>query len=135
MVFGFLGGSKRSRPLVLHVDDEKDIRELVAILVSHFGADVQNAENAGDALALARKNRPDMFLVDISMPGVNGFDLCRQLKVEFKGVPILMLTALTQMRDVEKAIAAGADGYIAKPFEPPKMKAKMAEFIKFPEAA
>lgn len=135
MVFGLFGKSAtRTRPLILHVDDEKDIRELVAILVSHFGADIDTAENAGDGLALARKNRPDLILLDINMPGVSGFELCRQMKVEFKTVPILMVTALTQMKDVEKAMAAGADGYIAKPFEPPKMKAKLAEFIKFPDA-
>lgn len=137
MVFGLFGGSSaaRTRPLILHVDDEKDIRELVAILVQHFGADVLTAQDAGDGLALARKHKPDLFLLDINMPGVSGFELCRQLKVEFKGTPILMVTAMTQMKDVEKAMAAGADGYIAKPFEPPKMKAKIAEFIKFPEAA
>lgn len=119
----------RARPLVLHVDDEKDIRELVAILLQHFGVDVVSAEGAPEALALVRKDPPDLILLDINMPGVSGFELCRQFKTDFKAIPILMVTALTQFKDVEKALAAGADGYVTKPFEPLKLKAKLAEHL------
>lgn len=135
-MFG-LFSKKNGAPLVLHVDDEQDIRELVAVILERFGLKVVGAEHAKDALELCRSVKPDLILLDIVMPGVDGFDLCRRFKTDakLKAVPILMVTALDQVKDVEKALSAGANGYITKPFEPPKMRAKIAEFLTLPEPA
>lgn len=135
-MFGLFGGKKDLKPVVLHVDDEKDIRELVVVILQRVGVEVVSAANAPAGLEAARKFKPALALIDILMPGMDGFDLCRLLKAEpaLKTIPILMVTALDQIKDVERSLAAGADGYLAKPFEPVKMRAKVRELLKLPGA-
>lgn len=122
---------KREKPLILHVDDEPDIVSLVATALKAAGADVLTAENAADGFALARKQIPDLILLDIRMPITDGFEVCAHLKRDpkTKKIPIIMVTALGQMKDVEKALGMGADGYLVKPFDVPKLFDKIAAFV------
>lgn len=135
-MFGFFEGKKDAKPLVLHVDDEQDIRELVAVILKGSGVTVVGAADATEGLSAAKRLKPKLILLDIAMPGMDGFDLCRKLKTEtgLKTVPILMVTAMDQMKHVERALSAGADGYITKPFAPEKVRAKVAELLKLPSA-
>jgi two-component system alkaline phosphatase synthesis response regulator PhoP len=103
---------------VLIVDDEEDIRNLGKIMLSDIGHDVLTAGNAGDALTIAEEEKPDLILMDIVMPGRNGFDVCKILKFKpaTKDIPVIMFSALG--RDIDKKMAeeAGAEAYITKPF-------------------
>lgn len=133
MVFGF---GKRRKPLILHVDDEADITGFVKAALTAAGADVLTADNAADAYSLARKKRPDLVLLDILMPIIDGIEACRNLKNDpkTKAIPVVMVTALGQMKDVEKALGNGASGYLVKPIDMPKLFAKVGEFVVLPKA-
>ncbi len=126
-----LFSKKRTKPLILHIDDEPDIVSMVETALHAAGAEVISAENARDGFALARKKRPDLILLDVLMPITDGFQLCHKLNTDprTKGIPIVMVTALGQMRDVEKALGNGAQGYLVKPFDVPKLFAKVREFV------
>lgn len=136
-MFGF--GKKRdsAKKLVLHIDDEPDIRLMIEAALTPLGVQVFSAEDGVAGLALAKKERPDLILLDILMPGMDGYDTCLALRrlPPLKGTPILMLTALSQMKDVERAMAQGADGYVLKPVEVPKLREKVAEALKLPPPA
>lgn len=131
MVFGF-GGPKRdpSRPLVVHVDDEPDIRLMIKAALTPLGVDVLSAEDGAAGIKLVDKEKPALVLLDIRMPGVDGFDACRAIKAKSPGTIVLMLSALSQMKDVEKAVAQGADGYVIKPVEIPALRKKVSEALK-----
>jgi DNA-binding response OmpR family regulator len=132
MVFGF---GKRKKPLILHVDDEPDIVGFVKAGLMAVGADVVSADNGADGFNLAKSKRPDLILLDIRMPLTDGFEVCHQLKTDdaTKSIPVIMVTALGQMRDVEKALGMGAAGYLVKPFDMPKLFAKVSEFVALPQ--
>ncbi|MDE2144027.1 MAG: response regulator [Elusimicrobia bacterium] len=135
-MFGLFGGKNRAKPLVLVVDDEEDIRGIITVVLRSMNLDVLSAANGPEGLKLALKEQPDLVLLDIRMPGMDGFDVCRSIKVDKEGnkIPILMVTAMDQHKDVEKALANGADGYIVKPIDNSKFKRKIAEFLKLPPA-
>ncbi len=129
-MFGFSNG--RKRPLVLHVDDDPAIREIIALTLENLGLDVLSAPDGPTGLNLARDKRPDLILLDIRMPGMDGFDTCHYLKTDpkTKATPVIMLTAMGQGKDVEKAIANGADAYIQKPIDFDKLQDKISTFVK-----
>lgn len=110
------------RHLILIVDDEPTVRAMVhaSIRVKAARYRVVEAGNATDALAQAYEHRPDLVLLDVALPDHDGFWVCRQLKGDARtaGTPVLMLTAMGLASDREQALAAGADGYIVKPFSP-----------------
>jgi two-component system cell cycle response regulator len=132
MIFGL---GKRAKPLILHIDDDPDIVALVMAVLKGKGADGIFAYNAAEGFALARKEKPDVILLDISMPMTDGFETCRALKNDpkTKKIPILMLTARSQMKDVEKALGSGAEGYLAKPFAVPQLLEKLGAWVTFPK--
>jgi CheY-like chemotaxis protein len=102
---------------ILTVDDERSVRRLVLVTLSgHY--EVVLARDGNEALQLAREYRPDMILLDVHMPGVDGIELCRQLKTSVAGrsPTIVMLTALAQADVRKRAEAAGADEFLTKPF-------------------
>ena len=136
-MFGF--GRKRdaSKKLVLHIDDEPDIRTLIKAALEVTGLEVASAEDGPAGIKMARKERPDVVLLDIRMPTLDGFETLAALRKlpEMKGVPVLMLTALSQLKDVERAMGQGADGYVLKPVEVPKLREKVAEALKMKRPA
>lgn len=114
-----MAGGAPSRPLVLVADDEPSIRETVSFILEMEGFAVAGAEDGEQALAEIRRLRPPVVLLDGMMPVRDGFDVCREVKAdpELAAVKVVMLTALGQKTDWQKATAAGADVYITKPFD------------------
>lgn len=134
-MFGFT--KERKKPLVLHVDDDREIREIVAVSLIRLDLDVMLAHDGPSGLEMAQRERPDLILLDIRMPGMDGFEVCHSLKNDgkTKAIPVVMLTAMGQVKDVEKAIAYGADAYIQKPIDFAKLRAKLGQFLKLPPPA
>ena len=108
-----------AEPLILLVDDEPSIRETVSFILEMEGYRVVTAENGDDALEQIRRLQPPVVLLDAMMPRRDGFDVCRTVKSDPKlaSTKIVMLTALGQKADQERAMAAGADFYMTKPFD------------------
>lgn len=105
---------------ILVVDDDPNILELVNIHLSQAGYDVMKAGNGMEALKLLDKDLPDLAIVDVMMPGMDGFELTRRLRDE-AAIPVLLLTAKGELEDKEKGFLAGSDDYVVKPFEPKEL--------------
>ena len=110
------------RRVVLVVDDEPTVRAMVHASIRARGADYRLAEasTADEALRMARSEPPDLVLLDVALPDRDGFWVCGELKRDSTtaSIPVVMLTAMGLDSDRERAMAAGADGYIVKPFSP-----------------
>jgi CheY-like chemotaxis protein len=119
------------QPKVMIVDDEEATRRLVVMVLGGHGFRLTEAANGADALALARRDRPDVMLLDISMPGVDGYTVCAALKsnAETSGIKVAMLTAMVTQADEDRALAAGADQYITKPFSPMRLLSEVAALL------
>jgi two-component system, OmpR family, phosphate regulon response regulator PhoB len=105
-------------PTVLVADDDADIRDLVAVKLEQAGLDVIAVGDGQAAVEQARANHPTLAVLDVSMPGLSGIDVCRLLRGDpaTAGMLVLMLTARVQDEDVEGGFSAGADDYVTKPF-------------------
>jgi two-component system, OmpR family, alkaline phosphatase synthesis response regulator PhoP len=108
-----------AEPLILLVDDEPSIRETVSFILEMEGYRVVTAGNGDEALEQIRRLQPPVVLLDAMMPRRDGFDVCRTVKSDpaLAATKIVMLTALGQKTDQEKAMVAGADFYVTKPFD------------------
>jgi len=105
---------------VLVVDDEPTLLSTMQFNLGREGYDVLTAQNGEDALASAREGSPDLIILDLMLPGMHGFEICRVLRKE-TSVPILILTAKSDEIDKVVALELGADDYITKPFSPRKL--------------
>lgn len=105
---------------ILVVDDDHHILELVNIHLSQAGYTVKKASNGYKALELVEKNIPDLAIVDVMMPGMNGYELTKLLRTN-ADIPVLLLTAKGELEDKEKGFLAGSDDYVVKPFEPKEL--------------
>lgn len=125
-MFGF--GEK---PYILHIDDEPSIRFLIVDLLEHLGYSCVSTPSAKEGLQQARKQTPILVMIDAMMPEVDGYSTCRELRADpkFKDVPIIMLTALDRMDQVERAFSAGANDYLIKPLDMARLKAKLAKVL------
>jgi diguanylate cyclase (GGDEF)-like protein len=112
---------------VLVVDDDPDIRSVLELTLEHAGFEVIHARDGAEALVLARTLRPDVVLLDVMMPGLDGFAVLRELRLDVRTInlPVLLLTARTQPRDAAAALDAGADDYITKPFDGEEVVARI----------
>jgi DNA-binding response OmpR family regulator len=117
---------------ILIADDNDHIRELVATTIGTGQYELFEASNGEEALATAKQVKPEILLLDIGMPRMDGFDVCRELKSdpETASIHIIMLTAYGQEKDREKGKAAGADDYFVKPFSPTELLDKITEVLK-----
>lgn len=108
------------RNRVLIVEDDKDILQLLTYNLQAAGYDVSSAGDGNAALAQARQNLPDIVLLDIMIPGINGFEVCKELKRsrDTRKVPVIMLTARGDEVDRVVGLELGADDYVVKPFSP-----------------
>ena len=111
-------------PLILIAEDDADIRALLRLYLEGDGFRVLEAENGTAALTLAREHAPDMAILDIMMPGMNGFELTRALR-KYSELPILILSAKSQDNDKILGLNLGADDYISKPFNPVEIVARV----------
>ena len=104
--------------LVLVVDDDQDLAEMLGIVLTGAGIDVEMVGRGDEALETFRETNPDLVLLDVMLPGIDGVEVCKQIRAESM-VPIVMLTARGDTQDVVAGLEAGADDYIVKPFRHP----------------
>ncbi|MGN0014260.1 MAG: response regulator transcription factor [Candidatus Gastranaerophilaceae bacterium] len=102
---------------ILVVDDDTDIRELLEFDLAQSGYDVDTAKDGGEGLQKALSNNYDIILLDVMMPKMNGFDVCKNIRIHKPNVPILLLTAKGTINDKTDGFNSGADDYIVKPFD------------------
>ena len=116
---------------ILVVDDEVDLVKTVRFSLEAEGYTVLVSYNGEDALNQARKENPDLVLLDIMLPRLDGYKVCRLLKFDerYKHIPILMLTAKTQERDKTLGVETGADEYITKPFDMDQLMEKIKAYL------
>ena len=101
---------------VLIVDDEASVREMVSDALRFAGYEVSSARDAVEALNAVAKRRPDLLVVDINMPGMNGHELLQHLRKQGDAIPVILLTARQAFEDVVDGLRSGADDYVRKPF-------------------
>ncbi|MGH2884260.1 MAG: response regulator transcription factor [Solirubrobacteraceae bacterium] len=123
------------RPLVLVADDDEDILQLVVLRLSRSGYDVISASNGQTAVELALVRRPDVAVIDVSMPVLDGLGVTQALRAnpETASTAIILLTARAQASDVERGLAAGADDYVTKPFSPELLAQRVASLLEIAE--
>ncbi len=116
---------------VLLVEDNEDNRIVYSTILQHFGYRVTEALNGEEGIAKARAEKPDLILMDISIPIIDGWEATQVLKrdPETKGIPIIALTAHALASDREKAMEVGCDSYLAKPCEPKTVVSEVQKFI------
>jgi DNA-binding response OmpR family regulator len=117
---------------ILVVDDEVDLLETIQFSLEVEGYTVLVSNDGEDALSQARKESPDLILLDIMLPKLDGYKVCRLLKFDerYKHIPILMMTAKTQEKDKVLGIETGADEYITKPFDMDELMEKIKTYLK-----
>jgi DNA-binding response OmpR family regulator len=125
------GGVDRPQPVVLAADDDEDILELVAFRLERSGYTVLRARDGEEALRVALEAKPDLAVLDVMMPKLDGFELTRRLRAEdaTSRMPIILLTARAQDADVQAGFDAGADDYLRKPFSPQELRARVQAIL------
>lgn len=114
---------------ILIADDEAGIRDLARLYLEKEGFRVQTAENGAQALAQARREPPELLILDLMMPEIDGWEVCRRLRAE-SDVPILILTARDQDIDKIVGLEMGADDYLTKPFNPRELVARVRAILR-----
>jgi DNA-binding response OmpR family regulator len=116
---------------VLIVDDEPDIVETVQYCLEYEKIDCLVARNGQEALKLARRENPDVMILDVMLPGLNGYKVARLLKFDksYRDIPIIMLTARAQANDIRTGEETGADEYLTKPFDLEQLTARVKKHL------
>ncbi len=117
---------------ILVADDETHIVELVRVSLEEFGIEVLDAADGAAALAAARRHQPEILLLDVMMPRVDGFEVCRRLKADplTRGIIVVMFTAKATEADRQRAREVGAQGYVTKPFSPLQLASVVREHLR-----
>lgn len=123
---------KRERPLILVVDDEDAIRRLLELRLKHLGYDVLIASDGKQGIELVARMSPDLIIMDVMMPIMNGIDAVKYLRSQLKTgtIPIIMLTAKSELQDEINGFDAGADDYISKPFDMDRLKVRIEALLR-----
>jgi two-component system, OmpR family, response regulator MtrA len=117
-------GWSQVRSRVLVVDDDPALSEMLGIVLRNEGFDTSFVADGDAALGTFRREKPDVVLLDLMLPGTDGLEVCRQIRAE-SGVPIVMLTAKSDTPDVVAGLECGADDYVVKPFKPKELVARV----------
>jgi DNA-binding response OmpR family regulator len=119
-------------PLVLIADDDEDILQLLAFRLERAGYEIVQARNGHQALQLALELQPALAVLDVTMPGLDGYDVTRELRRDDRTstIPVILLTARAQASDVARGMAAGADDYLKKPFEAQDLKDRVERLLR-----
>ena len=119
------------RPLVLVADDDEDILTLVTFRLERAGCDVVKARDGDEALRVALERVPDLAVLDVMMPGRDGYSVTRELRraEQTSTMPIILLTARAQEADVARGLAAGADEYVKKPFDARDLRERVERLL------
>jgi len=120
------------RTKILIVDDEDNIRELVKFHVKNEDYQVLEASNGREALNKTKDERPDLIILDLMLPGIDGLEVCRQVKGnrQTSGIPVIMLTAKQEETDMIFGLELGADDYVTKPFSPRALLARVKAVLR-----
>lgn len=114
---------------VLVIEDDSKTADIVRLYLERYGYEVLTAHDGSRGLDLARDTKPDLIVLDLLIPGINGLEVCRTLRRE-SDVPIIMLTALTTERDKLDGLDLGADDYVTKPFSPRELVARVRAVLR-----
>src|SRR5215211_8009237 len=114
---------------ILIVDDDPNIRELVRVFLRNEGFDVYEAADGVEALAKLETLKADLVILDVMMPNMDGWELCRELRASYD-IPLLMLTAKGETHDKLKGFQLGTDDYLVKPFEPLELVVRVKALLK-----
>ena len=116
---------------ILLIEDQEDNRRIVRDLLTSVGYELIEAVTGEEGVALAERRRPDLILMDVLLPGLDGYEATRLIKAkpELRQIPIIAVTSYALSGDDVKALEAGCDAYIAKPFSPRELLAKVREFL------
>src|SRR4051812_42026823 len=117
--------------LILVVEDQEDNRQIIRDLLSSLDYQLAEAENGVEALAAIAKQKPNLILMDIQMPIMDGYETTRRIKADpaTKGIPIIAVTSYALSGDEQKARDAGCDDYVPKPFSPRQLLAKIRQYL------
>ncbi|MFM2175292.1 MAG: hypothetical protein RLZZ527_368 [Actinomycetota bacterium] len=110
---------------VMVVDDDQDLAEMLGIVLNGAGMEVDLVSRGDEAIEVFRNIQPDLVLLDIMLPGTDGIEVCREIRKQSSRVPIVMLTAKSDVHDIVKGLEAGADDYMVKPFKPSELVARI----------
>ena len=127
------GRAPRARPRALVVDDEKPLVTIVSSYLEREGFEVLAAHDGERAVELARSERPDVIVLDLMLPGIDGLEACRQIR-GFSDAYILMLTAKAEEADKIAGLSTGADDYLTKPFSPGELVARVRAMLRRPRS-
>src|ERR1700675_4786340 len=116
---------------VLVVEDQEDNRQILRDLLASVGYEMTEANDGEAGVAAAKAQRPDLILMDIQLPLLDGYEATRRIKAdpELRTIPIIVVTSYALSGDESKARAAGCDAYVAKPYSPRQLLAKIREFL------
>jgi len=122
-----MSAPERDKPLVLIADDDADILGLVEFRLNAAGYEAVRAEDGREALRLACELVPDIAVLDVTMPFLDGYEVTEQMRKDdaMKGIPVILLTARVQEADVQRGFDAGADDYVKKPFSPQELRSRV----------
>lgn len=117
---------------ILVIDDDKVLVELITVRLKSAGFEIIPAYDGETGLEKVKNEKPDLIVLDLMLPGIDGYEVCEQIKTDakYKHIPIIMFTARTGEEDKRRGYAAGTDDYITKPFDAYMMVEKIREFLK-----
>jgi two-component system alkaline phosphatase synthesis response regulator PhoP len=121
----------QTKKKILIVDDEKQLVSLVSLHMKMSGYDVLSANDGEEALAIAKKEKPDLMILDLMLPKIDGLEVCKRLRAQSadRDIPVIMLTALSETTDKLKGFECGADDYVTKPFSPRELVARVKRVL------
>jgi two-component system phosphate regulon response regulator PhoB/two-component system alkaline phosphatase synthesis response regulator PhoP len=112
-----------AEPTILVADDDDDVRDLVAVKLNAAGYHAITADNGSSALTIVQRDQPDMVILDVAMPGLDGLSVCYELhsSATTAQIPVLMLSGRSRQVDIDLGLTVGADDYLIKPFSPSEL--------------
>ena len=117
------------KELIYIIDDDEKLNQLVKEYLSKFGYNVKSYENPVNALSIINEQLPDLIILDVMMPDMDGFEVCKEIRKSYS-VPIIMLTARGEVTDRIVGLELGADDYLPKPFEPRELLARTQSILR-----
>ncbi|HET8920898.1 MAG TPA: response regulator [Xanthobacteraceae bacterium] len=116
---------------ILVVEDQPDNRQIIRDMLAHTGYEIVEAENGEEALAAIAKQRPDLILMDIQLPVMDGYAATRRIKTDpaLKSIPVIAVTSYALSGEEKKAREAGCDDYVPKPYSPRQLLAKIRQYL------